>query len=82
MLHTPAEAHSGPRQASNLDLFVRVVNVFRLTLLTIFGKGSIIDHCVRPVRIRSYSGPYFPTFGLNTDQNKTLFQTKFIKIRE
>ena len=25
-----------------------------------------IDHCVKNVRIRSYSGPYFPAFGLNT----------------
>ena len=23
-------------------------------------------HCVKSVRIRSYSGPQFPTFGLNT----------------
>ena len=23
-------------------------------------------HCVKNVRIRSYSGPYFPAFGLNT----------------
>ena len=23
-------------------------------------------HCVKCVRIRSYSGPYFPAFGLNT----------------
>ena len=23
-------------------------------------------HCVKSVRIQSYSGPYFPTFGLNT----------------
>ena len=27
------------------------------------------EHCVRSVRIRSSSGPYFPAFGLNTDQN-------------
>ena len=26
------------------------------------------SHCVKSVRIRSYSGPFFPTFGLNTDQ--------------
>ena len=26
-------------------------------------------HCVKSVRIRSYSGPYFPAFGINTDQN-------------
>ena len=24
------------------------------------------DHCVKSVRIRSFSGPYFPAFGLNT----------------
>ena len=24
-------------------------------------------HCVKSVRIRSYSGPYFPAFGLNTE---------------
>ena len=23
-------------------------------------------HCVQSVRIRSFSGPYFPTYGLNT----------------
>ena len=25
-------------------------------------------HCVKSVRIRSYSGPYFPTFGVNTER--------------
>ena len=29
-------------------------------------KGNT-DHCVKSVRIRSYSGPHFPAFGLNTD---------------
>ena len=24
-------------------------------------------HCLKSVRIRSYSGPYFPAFGLNTE---------------
>ena len=28
-------------------------------------------HCVKSVRIWSYSGPYFPAFGLNTDQNNS-----------
>ena len=28
-------------------------------------------HCVKSVRIRSYSSPYFPAFGLNTDQNNS-----------
>ena len=25
-------------------------------------------HCVKSIRIRSYSGPYFPEFGLNTER--------------
>ena len=28
-------------------------------------------HCVKSVGIRSYSGPYFPAFGLNADQNNS-----------
>ena len=28
-------------------------------------------HCVKSVRIRGYSGPYFPAFGLNMDQNNS-----------
>ena len=32
------------------------------------------QHCVKSVRIRSYSGPYFPTFGLNTDQNNSAYE--------
>ena len=28
-------------------------------------------HCVKSVRIRSYSGPHFPAFGLNMDQNNS-----------
>ena len=27
-----------------------------------------LEHYVKSVRIRSFSGPYFPAFGLNTDQ--------------
>ena len=26
------------------------------------------DHCVESIRIRNYSGPYFPAFGLNTER--------------
>ena len=28
-------------------------------------------HCVKSVRIRSFYGPYFPAFGLNTDQKNS-----------
>ena len=30
-----------------------------------------IQHCVKSVRIRSFSGPYFPSFGLNTHQKNS-----------
>ena len=34
-----------------------------------FVKGSsATTHCVKSVRIRSYSGPHFPAFGLNTQR--------------
>ena len=29
------------------------------------------DHCVKSVRIWSFSGPYVPAFGLNTDQKNS-----------
>ena len=28
----------------------------------------VVLHCVKAVRIQSYSGPRFPAFGLNTDK--------------
>ena len=33
-----------------------------------YGFRKRISHCVKSVRIRSYSGPYFPAFGLNTER--------------
>ena len=30
---------------------------------------NTLKHCLKSVRIWSYSDPYFPAFGLNTDQN-------------
>ena len=32
------------------------------------------SRCVKSVRIWSYSGPYLPAFGLNTDQNNSEFR--------
>ena len=32
--------------------------------------GSLL-HCVKSVRIRSFSGPYFPAFGLNTNHKNS-----------
>ena len=39
----PQGAHSRPSQASKISLFERTVNAFKLTLLTIFAKSSIVD---------------------------------------
>ena len=33
------------------------------------GRIKSLKHCVKSVRIRSYSGPYFPAFGLNTQSS-------------
>ena len=40
--------------------------IFGVTL-----KYPLNSLCVKHVRIRSYSGPHFPAFGLNTDQNNS-----------
>ena len=34
---------------------------------------SCLQHCVKNIRIRSYSDPYFPAVGLNTDQNNSKY---------
>ena len=38
------------------------------TLLRIGFSNSNYIHCVKSVQIRSFSGPYFPAFGLNTER--------------
>ena len=38
------------------------------TFLAKSNPYPFITHCVKSVRIRSFSGLYFPTFGLNTDR--------------
>ena len=43
------------------------VAIFHPTESRIFFESSIL-HCVKSVRIRSYSGPHFPVFGLNTER--------------
>ena len=37
------------------------------TRYSIFRIKNVKLHCVNSVRIQSFSGPYFPTFGLNTE---------------
>ena len=45
-------------------------------IIMLLRKASQIQHfktkhCVKSVHVQSYSGPYFPAFGLNTDQNNS-----------
>ena len=45
---------------------------------------SVTKHCVKCVSIRSFSGPYFPTFGLNTERYSHVslhIQSKCRKVR-
>ena len=46
-------------------------------------NATFLNHCVKSVRIRSYSDPYFPAFGLNTERSgvSLLIQYKCRKIR-
>ena len=39
-------------------------------------------HCVKRVRVQSFSGPYFPAFGLNTERYSISLgiQSEFVKI--
>ena len=53
---------------------------YELYLINLF---QLIIHCVKGVRIRSYSGQYFLAFGLNTDGYFVSFriQSEFGKIQ-
>ena len=58
------------------------VAIFHPTESRIFFESSIL-HCVKSVRIRSYSGPHFPVFGLNTKRYSVSLhiQSKYGKIQ-
>ena len=38
-------------------------------------KNKVNEHCVKSVRTRSYSGPHFPAFGLNTERYSLSIRT-------
>ena len=45
------------------------VNVIAFAVLKrLHNLVSVVFHCVKSVRIWNYSGPYFPTFGLNMEK--------------
>ena len=48
-------------------------NLLGTVLIYFYNKGLFLKlvsviHCAKSVRIRSFSGPYFPAFGLNTER--------------
>ena len=43
----------------------------RLNAVLFESKFEIAFHCMKSVCIRSFSGRYFPAFGLNTDQKNS-----------
>ena len=54
----------------NMYLFVNSYVNSKMLLYHLLQEWNSIKafHCVRSVRIRSFSGPYFPTFGLKTER--------------
>ena len=72
--------------SSELQNFIKSRLHFKC-LLCVFSRLKRIKlyeyHCVKNVRIRSYSGPYFPAFGLNAERNGVFLriQSEFEKIR-
>ena len=42
-MYQPAEIGTGPNQTSKINLFERTVNAFKLNLLAIFAKSTIMD---------------------------------------
>ena len=49
----------------------------RAKVFTPFLMTMVINICVKSVRIQSYSGPYFPAFGLNYGPEQLLKRTIF-----
>ena len=76
----------GPESARVFNKFEVQINIFSLIFVlnlllsysgiswnfSSFSLGKDLSrHCVKNVRIKSYSSPYFPAFGLHTDQNNS-----------
>ena len=56
---------------------LQLVKSWHFQSFWIFGYNICDVHCVKSVQIRSFFGPYFPAFGLNTDQKKLRIRTFF-----
>ena len=50
---------------------IKQTNFSLKIIFCIISNLDLEQHCVKSVHIRSCSGPYFPAFGLKTDQNNS-----------
>ena len=66
-----------------IGYFTWSTKIFWLTFDSLASRYLATWNCVKSVRIRSYSGPYFPTFGLNMERYRVSLriQSKCGKIR-
>ena len=55
------------RKSYNWEHMLGNILLIWYLILLVHIRHMIGRHCVKVVRIRSYSGPYFPRIGLNTD---------------
>ena len=62
-------------------LVAAVVVIIGISTLREFFLCKKKVHCVKCVRVRSYSGLYFPALGLNTGRSTFLIQCKCRKIQ-
>ena len=53
----------------NNTFLITASAVWTSVILWIIILAILCKHCVKSVCIRSYSGPHFPTFGMNTERN-------------
>ena len=93
ILHSVRPSHVNTWALVNKIKVEHVLNhSWRRFLWGLFGpKGIFVSilifiwryHCVKSVQIRSFSGPYFPTFGLNTERCYVFLriQSEYGKIR-
>ena len=57
-----------------------MVHGLKMTLLKKLMSCCGRYHCVKIVQIRSFSAPYFPAFGMNTEIYNLRIQSKYGKI--
>ena len=54
--------------ASNAEFFADDISLFSVAEIMTKSAKDLNSHCVKSVRIRSYFGPHFPAFRLNTER--------------